>query len=118
MLSERKCSAERGRLRKRKIVSKAKRALNSVFYSDPNRASLTVWPCPGRAFVARSIPQYNSRHYQVEAAEPVALLLKAAVADFHQPVEKHSSGQRVAGFAFVQLRHGVLCDPNYEVNPN
>jgi len=30
------------------------------------------------------------------------LLLKAAVADFPQPVEEHSAGQRVAGFAFVQ----------------
>ncbi len=48
------------------------------------------------------VPQHDSRRHQVEAAGSVALLLKAAVADFPQPVEEHSAGQRVAGFAFVQ----------------
>ena len=48
------------------------------------------------------VPQHDSRRHQVEAAGTVALLLKAAVTDFAQPVEEHRPGQRVAGFALVQ----------------
>ena len=48
------------------------------------------------------VPQHNGRRHQVEATGPVALLLKAAVADFAQPVEEHCAGQRVARFALVQ----------------
>jgi len=47
------------------------------------------------------IPQHDRRRHQIEAAGPVALLLKTAVADFAQPVEEHSPGQRVSGFALV-----------------
>ena len=48
------------------------------------------------------VPQHDSSRYQVEAAGPVALLLKAAVADFAQPIEEYGAGQRVAGLALVQ----------------
>jgi len=48
------------------------------------------------------VPQHNGRRHQVKAAGPVALLLKAAVTDFAQPVEEHGTGERVAGFALVQ----------------
>ena len=54
------------------------------------------------------VPQHDGRCDQVQAAGSVSLLLKAAVTDFPQTVEEHSSGQRVAGFAFVQPRLGVL----------
>ena len=36
-------------------------------------------------------PQYDSRCNRVEAAEPVALLLKAAVADLSHAVEEHGA---------------------------
>ena len=62
------------------------------------------------------VPQHDSRRHQVEAAGPVALLLKAAVADFPRPVEEHGAGQRerVAGSAFVQhtaWRQRCSCSP-------
>ena len=63
------------------------------------------------------VPQHDSRHHQVGVIGPVSLLLETAVANFPQPVEEHSAGQRVAGFAFVQPKHGVLCDPNSETTP-
>jgi hypothetical protein len=47
-------------------------------------------------------PQHDGIRHQIEAASPVALLLKAAVADFSQAVEEYGAGQRVAGFALVQ----------------
>ena len=42
------------------------------------------------------------RRHQVQATGPVALLLKAAVADFTQAIEEHSAGQRVSGLALVE----------------
>ena len=39
------------------------------------------------------IPQNDGRRHQVEAAGPVALLLKTAVANFAQAVEEHGSDQ-------------------------
>lgn len=48
------------------------------------------------------VPQHDGLRYQVEAAGPVTLLLKAAVADFPQAVEEHGMSQRVACFALVQ----------------
>ena len=48
------------------------------------------------------VPQHDSRRHQVEAAGTVALLLKAAVTDFAQPVEEHCAGQCIARFALVQ----------------
>ena len=49
------------------------------------------------------ISQNDGRRHQVEAAGPVALLLRTAVADFAQPVEEDGPGQRVARLAFVDL---------------
>ena len=40
------------------------------------------------------VPQHNGRRDEVQAAGAVALLLKAAVPDFSQPVGEHRSGQR------------------------
>lgn len=48
------------------------------------------------------VPPHDSRRHQIEAAGPIALLLKAAVADFAQPVEEHGAGQCIARFALVQ----------------
>ena len=48
------------------------------------------------------IPQNDGRRHWGEVAGPVALLLKTAVANFAQPVEKHGPGQRVARLAFFQ----------------
>jgi hypothetical protein len=48
------------------------------------------------------IPQHDGRRHQIEAAGSIALLLKAAVADFTQSVEKDSPSQRVARFALIQ----------------
>ena len=63
------------------------------------------------------VPQHDSRHHQGGVVGPVSLLLETAVANFPQPVEEHSAGQRVAGFAFVQHRYGVLCDLNSQTTP-
>ncbi len=54
------------------------------------------------------VPQHDGRCDQVQAAGSVSLLLETAVANLPQPVEEHNAGQRVAGFAFVQPRLGVL----------
>ena len=54
------------------------------------------------ALQVNRVPQHDSRRHQVKATGPVALLLKAAVADFAQPVEEHGTRERVAGFALVQ----------------
>lgn len=55
--------------------------------------------CP---FQIGRVPKHDGRRYQIEAAGPVALLLKTAVADFAQSVEEHRPGQRVARLAFVE----------------
>ncbi len=53
-------------------------------------------------FQINRIPQNDGCRHQVKAAGPVALLLKAAVADFAQAVEEHGAGQRVARLTLVQ----------------
>ena len=58
--------------------------------------------CVRRPFQIDGIPQHDGCCHQVEAAGPVALLFKAAVADFAQPVEEHRPGQRVARLALVE----------------
>ena len=55
-----------------------------------------------RPFQIDGVPQHNGCGHQIEATGPVALLFKAAVADFAQAVEEHSPGQRVARLALVQ----------------
>lgn len=50
------------------------------------------------------VPQHDGRRHQIEAAGPVALLLKTAVADFTQSVEEDRPGQRVARLALIQPR--------------
>lgn len=50
------------------------------------------------------VQQHDGRRHQIEAAGPVALLLKTAVADFTQSVEEDRPGQRVARLALIQPR--------------
>ena len=49
------------------------------------------------------VPEHDGRRDEVRATGAVALLLKAAVPDFAQPVEKYSPGQRVARLTLVQF---------------
>ena len=57
------------------------------------------------------VPQHDGRRHQIEAAGPVALLLKTAVADFTQSVEEDRPGQRVARLALIGVcsRNGIFC---------
>ena len=71
-----------------------------------NSASST--PCPwlfkgirGSSQIDR-IPKHDSRRLQIEAPDPVALLLESPVAYYTQAVEEHRPGQRVACLAFIQ----------------
>jgi len=53
-------------------------------------------------FQIDGVPQHDGCCHQIEAAGPVALLLKAAVADFAQPVEEHRPGKRVACLTLIE----------------
>ena len=60
-------------------------------------------------------PEHNSRHHQVGGLGIAAA--RNYSANSPQPVEEQSAGQSVAGFAVVQYRLGVLCDPNSDATP-
>ena len=55
--------------------------------------------CP---FQVNRVPQHDSCRYQIEAACPVALLLKAAVADFAEAVEEHGASERITRLTLVE----------------
>jgi hypothetical protein len=58
--------------------------------------------CPHAVPHGGIFPQHDSGRHQVEAAGPVTLLLKTAVADFAQTVEEHGTRQCITRLALVQ----------------
>ena len=48
------------------------------------------------------VPEHDGCGEKVQPAGAVALLLEGTVADFAEPVEEHSPGEGVPGFALVQ----------------
>lgn len=55
----------------------------------------------GGTFQIYHAPKHDGCRYQIEAAGPVTLLLKTAVTNFTQSVEKHGPGQRIARLTLV-----------------
>lgn len=59
-----------------------------------------------RAIIARSryygVPEHDRCGDEIEPAGTVALVLKAAIPDFAQPVKEHRSGQRIACFTLIE----------------
>ena len=56
-----------------------------------------------RPFQVHRVQEYDGRRHQVQAARPVALLLKAAVADYTQAIEEHGAGECVSCLALIEL---------------
>ena len=56
----------------------------------------------GGAFEVDGVPEDDGGGEEVESGCSVALVVEGSVADFAEAVEEHGSGERVAGFAFVE----------------
>ncbi len=56
----------------------------------------------GRALQIDRVPKHDRRGQQIEAAGAIALLLKAAIPNFSEPVKEHGPGERVPGLALVE----------------
>jgi hypothetical protein len=55
-----------------------------------------------RSFQIHRVPKHDGSNHQIETRSPVALIFKAAVPDFSEPVEEHSPRKGVSGFSLVQ----------------
>ena len=53
------------------------------------------------AFQVDRVPQRDRGDHQVETAGAILLILEGTVADLAEPVEEHSPGEGVSGFALV-----------------
>ena len=56
------------------------------------------------AFQIDRVPQCDGGDHQVETAGAILLILEGTVSDLAQPIEKHSLGEGVSGFALVEAR--------------
>lgn len=62
----------------------------------------SILDCLYGPFQIDGVPEHDSGGHQIKAGGAIALVLKAAVAHFAEPVEEHGPGQGVAGLAFIQ----------------
>ena len=65
--------------------------------------------CPGGALQVGGVPEDNSGNDEAESAGAVALLVKAPVPDFTEPVEEDRSREGIAGLAFVEPERTLCC---------
>ncbi len=63
------------------------------------------------------VPQHDGRRHQIEAAGPVALLLKTAVADFTQSVEEDRPPARCAPRPYSAPHGRGGAAPRFAANP-